>query len=214
MIVEAFLLVAAAVSVVVLAQNKSLGAAEVRKLLAKRKLQPIAQLVDGEPGTVRGTIAFVEPTAHVLTPIDKTPCVYWRVVFDEVGTGTDFEELGRVEAGVPFLLRSSEGTARVVPDKPLFAIKIKTTMQHSAGGFGGDALGELARTCARHPHHADTMIRATEYVLVEGDEVTVSGWVTREQDPEAAENVAGYRADLPTRPVISGSRKARLLISD
>jgi hypothetical protein len=51
-----------------------------------------------------------------------------------------------------------------------------------------------------------------EYALLPGATVTVVGVVTFEPDPDAVADVTGYRKELPTRPVVSGTRRQRLLI--
>jgi hypothetical protein len=184
-------------------------ARKVKRELARARIQAISSLGDGAPAAVRGTADVTEPGAVATSPLTERPCLYWLVVFDEVGTGGDFRELGRIDGGVPFLLRSDAGTARVVPDRPRVALPAKIFLRPiSSPG----RLGELARGVCKRPNHRTTLLRATEYVLEPSAYITVSGWSTREPDPEASVSVSGYREQLPTRPVISGSRSAKLLI--
>ena len=93
-------------------------ARRVKRELARARIQSINSLVDGSAAAVRGTVALADPTGITTSPLTRRRCVYWLVVFDEVGTGGDFHELGRTDTGVPFLLRSETGTARVGPDRP------------------------------------------------------------------------------------------------
>jgi hypothetical protein len=125
--------------------------------------------------------------------------------------GGDYRELGRATGGHPFLLRGETATARIVPDDPRIAVPPVERKQLS-GPFAGD-LGELAtRVCRRMNYPQTSYLRATEYAVLPGMSVTVLGWCTFEPDPEAVGDVTGYRKELPTRPVISGTRRHRLLI--
>ena len=182
---------------------------KVKRELARARIQPISSLGDGKLAAVRGTVAVVEPAALVESPLTHRACVYWLVVFDEVGVGGDYHELGRTESKVPFLLRSDTGTARVAPDRPRVAFPGKA---FSRPITQPGPLGALARTVCKRHNYSTSWLRATEYVLEVGTFVTVSGWCTREPDPEASVAVTGYREQLPTRPVISGTRRAKLLI--
>lgn len=182
---------------------------KVKRELARARIQAISSLGDGEPAAVRGTVTVTDPAAITTSALTSRECVYWLVVFDEVGVGGDYRELGRMDGGVPFLLSSDAGTARVVPDRPRVALP-GHSVQRPIGDSG--ALGQLASgVCKRH-NYASSWLRATEYVLEAGAFVTISGWCTREPDPDASMSVQGYREQLPTRPVISGTRRAKLLI--
>lgn len=184
---------------------------KVKRELAQLRIQTISSLVDGKPAAVRGTVALAEPKAYVRAPIIHRTCVYWLVVFDEVGIGGDFHELGRAEGGVPFLLRSEHGTARVVPDRPRIALPGEAVSMPIAYARQLLAVANELTKLKRH-NYPTSYLRATVYTLEPAMFVTVSGWCTREPDPEASEDVAGYREQLPSRPVISGTRRAKLLI--
>lgn len=182
---------------------------KVKRELARARVQSINSLRDGKAAVVRGTIAVTEPGAVVRSALTHRTCVYWLVVFDEVGVGGDYHELGRTEGGVPFLLRSETGTARVVPDRPRIAVPGQA---FSRPITQPGMLGALARGVCKQNNYSTSWLRATEYVLEVDALVTISGWCTREPDPEASVAVSGYREQLPTRPVISGTRRAKLLI--
>ncbi len=182
---------------------------KVKRELARARVEPIATLADGRTAAVRGTVALSDPTAFVESPLTNRRCVYWLVVFDEVGVGGDFRELGRIEGGVPFLLRSEQGTARVVPGRARIALP-GTVFQRPVMQPG--VLGELARDVCKPYNYPTSMLRASVYTLEAGAFVTIVGWCTYEPDPEGSENVSGYREQLPTRPVISGTRRRKLLI--
>jgi hypothetical protein len=181
----------------------------VKRELARARIQTIESLVDGKAAAVQGTIEPIAVETLAVSPLGGKPCVYALVVFDEVGAGGDYVELGRIERGVPFLLRSERGTARVVPDGVRLGVIGRVVVQPINVAT---PLRQLARSACKPPNHPTSWLRATEYVLEAGAFVTVSGWCTREPDPEATADVAGYREQLPSRPVLSGSRKAKLMI--
>lgn len=205
-----FLVVAAITAGVIALAGRLPDPRKVKRELARARIDSIQSLGDGTPATVRGTVALVEAAQTVRSPLTQRECVYWLVVFDEVGIGGDYHELGRIERGVAFLLRSDAGTARVVPDHPRVALPGKVYVRPI---LQPGPLGPLARQAGIKRHNWSTStLRATEYVLAPGMFVTISGWATREPDPEATVAVSGYREQLPMRPVLSGTRDARLLI--
>ena len=122
--------------------------------------------------------------------------------------GGDSIELGRIDEATPFLLRSDHGTARVTPDRPRIAVHGQVVVRPAQQAHELTHLAPDLRRC----NYSTSSVRMTEYTLEPDLFVTVSGWCTREPDPEAAPDVTGYREQLPTRPVISGTRTAKLLI--
>lgn len=182
---------------------------KVKRELARARLQSISSLVDGKAAAVRGTVEQITVETAVMSPLTHRRCVYSLVVFDEVGVGGDHRELGRLESCVPFLLRSEHGTARIVPNGARVALHGNSRSQPVTYL---DGLWSIARSVCKQPNYPTSWLRATEYMIAEGDELTIAGWCTREPLPEASDAVSGYRDQLPTRPVISGSRRAKLLI--
>lgn len=184
----------------------------VRRKLAQRTVQSLAQLAEGKQGTTSGTVEMLAG-ATVESPLQRRACVYWRIVIDELGA-SDYVELGRLEEGVPFLLRTDRGAARVVPEHVSVALSAETwRMQHTlygtaVTGMFGTLLGRVKK-----PNHPGSDVRFTEYILEPGAVATASGWISRETDPEGADDVSGYREALPSRPVISGTKRERLLIA-
>lgn len=87
--------------------------------------------------------------------------------------------------GNPFNLRDLSGVARIVPIDARLAVP--AVRQEAEGGV-------------------------IEYAILPGSTVTIVGWCTFEPDPDAVAEVTGYRKELPTRPVVSGTRRQRLLI--
>ena len=207
-----FLIVVAAITAGIIGLAGRLpDARKVKRDLARARLQPINALVDGTKVAVHGIVALADDK-FVTSPLGARRCVYWLIVFDEVGAGGDFHELGRGDDGCSFLLRGATGTARVVPDRPRIALPGES-VSRPVMVKRGDAFDMLAkRICKKSPNWPTTYLRATEYVLEPGAEVRVSGWCTYEPDPDAADHVSGYREQLPARPVISGTRRAKLLI--
>jgi len=188
----------------------------VKRELATTRVERIDDLADGKPAAVRGTVAPIEGAATVYAPISATPCVYALVTFDEVGIGGDFHELGRTDTGCPFLLVGPAANARVIPDHPRIAVPGRShvlpiaLLDHPAGNH--PAL-RLARSVCKRPNYPQTSaLRVTEYAVIEGMELTIKGFCTREPDPTAVDEVTGYRAAPRTRPVISGTRRVPLLI--
>lgn len=186
----------------------------VRRELARQRVQSIDTLADGSAAVVRGVVvADGEP---LVAPISGRRCVLWLVTFEELGIAADHRELGRAEEARPFLLVSATGTARVVPDRPRFALPAEVVVvptAHLDDPRIDDPVIRLARSVCKRPHHPrSSSLRVTEYVLEPSTQITVKGFCTREPDPVASEEVTGYRAASPMRPVISGTRDVPLLI--
>ncbi len=206
---ELLLVVAAITGTVIGLAGRLPDPRKVKRELARARIQSIDTLVDGKPAAVRGTVALIDAGSFIVSPWTRESCVYYLITFDEVGVGGDYHELGRFDSGVPFLLRSDRGTARVVPDRPRIALPGKSFMRpmHAA-----HELLYIGRGHMKRPNWPTSWLRMTIYVLEPDTLVTLSGWCTREPDPEATDDVSGYREHLPTRPVISGTRRAKLLI--
>ena len=88
--------------------------------------------------------------------------------------------------GHAFVVEDGTGTARVVPIDARLAVP--SVRQEADDG-------------------------AVEYAILPGTTITVVGWCTFETNPDAVAEVTGYRKELPTRPVVSGTRRQRLLIA-
>ena len=134
-------------------------ARQVKRELARRRLDAISSLADGKEVTLRG---YVRSAGTELTaPQTGEVCVFWR--------------RGREERGVPFELETETGRVRVVPISP---------------GLG--VAGDIVRVDAL---------------------VTIRGVCTLEPDPTRSDADGLYRGGKrPMRPVVSGSRKVKLLI--
>ena len=191
-------------------------ARRVKRELARTPRQSLDALEEGQTAIVHGRVRRVDDQTQLTAPISGRPCVFWCVTFEEVGIAGDFRELGRTDAGCPFLLEGRGATARVVPDGPRIALPGQVTLRPAAlldQQLTNDSVLRLARSVCKRPTYPQTsMLRATEFIVAPGMDVTIKGYCTREPDPTAAEDVTGYRTELPTRPVISGTRRVRLLI--
>lgn len=173
----------------------------VKRLLGAAQVQLIETLKDGGSAVVRGEVVA---DALVEAPLTKRDCVYWLLTYDEVGTGGDYRELGRVDGGKPFGLRDATGDARIVAQNPRVAVPPVETMRSD--------FAQLPAGCKKPNYPHSSVLRITEYAVLPGSLVTVMGFCTFEPNPDAARDVTGYRTALPTRPVISGSRRRPLLI--
>lgn len=184
----------------------------VRRKLARQPFVPVGKLADDMHAATRG---IVEPLdgVRLTSPLGGTPCVLWRAVVEEVGTGGDYVELGRREDAIAFLLRTPDGSARVVPARPHLGLEPANVVVRPCGAYA-DAFGALVAQVKKPNYPTSSMLRVKELVIVPGMQLRVSGYIAREQDPDAAENVAGYRGDLPTRPVLSGTRRVPLLLGE
>lgn len=203
--IELFVVLAVTTAVIGLA-GRLPDRRRVKRLLGTARVQPIESLEDGGAAVVRGEVIAGE---LVEGPLSKRPCVYWLLTFDEVGTGGDYRELGRAERGHPFVLRDATGDARVVAQNPRVAVPPMDVVRPLDSLHG--PLGSLA-TCKKPNYPHTSVLRITEYAVLPGALVTVMGFCTLEPNPDAARDVTGYRTALPTRPVISGSRRRPLLI--
>jgi hypothetical protein len=179
----------------------------VKRLLGIARVQPIESLEDGGAAVVRGEVIAGE---LVEAPLSKRPCVYWLLTFDEVGTGGDYRELGRVERGHPFVLRDATADARIVAQNARVAVPPFEILR--SFGTVPPAISEHYRVCKKPNYPMSSVLRITEYAVLPGALVTVIGFCTFEPNPDAAQEVTGYRTALPTRPVISGSRRRPILI--
>jgi hypothetical protein len=174
---------------------------------------PIDQLVDGEIGAVEGEVVATGPLLR--SPITETPCVYWQLTFDEVGAG-DWVQRARLQHHGEFIVDVGGVRVRVLAH----GARIDVPPHHIArrAGYGGpvssyDLVMAQARAAQVRFAYATSLLRATEWIVTPGMLVRVQGGCTLEPDPDAVATVQGYREGLPTRPVLSGTRRAPLLIA-
>jgi hypothetical protein len=175
---------------------------------------PRDALVDGRAGAVAGVV--VDGPPMIAAPLTGAPCVYWQLSFDEVGAH-DWIERARVSARGEFMLDVEGGSVRVIAEagaqldvpvhrverRPVFDVRIDST----------DLIQQQARAAGVRFAYPYSTLRVTERIVAPGMHVKVYGWCAREPDPGGVADVSGYREALPTRPVLSGTRRAPLLIA-
>lgn len=173
----------------------------------------IADLVDGEIGTVEGEVVATGPMLR--SPITDTPCVYWQLTFDEVGA-CDWVQRARLQHHGEFVVDVGGVRVRVLAH----GARIDVPAHHieRRAGYGGavtssDLVMAQARAARVELAYASSLLRATEWIVAPGMRVMVQGGCTLEPDPDAVATVQGYREAMPTRPVLSGTRHAPLLIA-
>jgi hypothetical protein len=210
--VEAILVVG-----IVIALISAFGGAEEKAYVARRLRrsvpEPLAALADGRGATAGGTVRTIA-AGRVVSPLGGVPCVFWMVRFDEVGAG-DSHTLGRATGGCEFLVENATGTARIIPDHAKVDVPGRAFSCSSRLWVSGrpDLVTSLAKQHCKPPNRpSETVLRATEHVIEEGMSIVVNGNCTREPDPSAVDAVTGYREQLPSRPVLSGSRRWPLVI--
>jgi hypothetical protein len=205
--IELFVVLAVTTAVIGLAGSLP-DRRKVKRLLGTARVQPINSLKDGAAAVIRGEVVASD---LVEAPVSKRPCAYWLVIFDEVGTGGDYRELGRADESRTFVLRDDTGDARIAASNAHVAVAPLEATRSFFDGPGGK-LAALYANCKRPNYPALSTLRITEYAVLPGAKVTVLGVCTFETNPDATKDVTGYRAALPTRPVVSGSRRRPLLI--
>lgn len=187
----------------------------VKRELARARIKKIAGLVDGAKVAIRGEVAISQLADDLVAPLSGRRCVYWLVTFDELCLRGEPIELGRTEQGTSFLVTDERAKARVVIDQPRVALP-GYEQKHPIAVLrvpAFDAMTRLAKAARmKPPTELSSWLRATEYIVTPGMPVTVIGWCTYEPDLDAKAGESDYRAEPPTRPVISGSRGTRLLI--
>jgi len=186
-------------------------ARKVKRELGRHRPETYASLKEGRVVTIHGRVLAGE---LAKAPMSGRSCTYWRLVFEEVGAGGDSRELGRTEETLPFTLRCAGGEVRVVPGSPLIALPGLVQIRGGLHDGRSDAVMRAARAVCRPMNYPQSsLLRVTEYVVVPETDITLRGYCTREPAPDAADAAAAeYRGQTPMRFVVSGTRRARVLI--
>lgn len=179
--------------------------------LARTPRTQIADIPDGAARKIGGRIELED--APIWSPLTRTACSVWAVTVEEVGMG-DSVLRGAKCQGVPFCLRDASGVARVIPDGARLGGDGRA-FTYLAGsllsGYERELFAELDITL-NYP--GTSSLRFTERILQPTADVTVWGYCQREPDRSAMNaDVSGYRGAVPTRPVLSSTRRAPLLIA-
>lgn len=183
---------------------------DVLRELDRASSTRIVDVPDGARRLLAGTVAL--DGAPAVAGLTGRLCCAWAVTIDEVGMG-DSVQRGVVMHGVPFTLRDASGEARVLPDRARIGapghIVLRSPRQAPL-----DRERALYSQLGVHLNYPDTSkLRFTERVILADEPVRVYGYCSREPDRQAMDaEVSGYRGAVPTRPVLSSTRRAPLLI--
>ncbi len=183
---------------------------DVVRELARVSRTRIIDVPDGARRMITGTARLDGPAA--IAALTGRPCCAWVVTIDEVGMG-DWVQRGVVVQGVPFTVRDESGDARVIPDRARIGSAGHIVLRYPHHALM-DAERALYTQLAVHLNYPDTSkVRFTERVILPGAPLRVYGYCQREPDRASMNaDVSGYRGDVPTRPVLSSTRRAPLLI--
>ena len=183
----------------------------VRTQLDRARSIEIARCIDGERQRITGV---AEGAAPLVSPITGRPCMFWMVTIDEVGHG-DWVERGVADQGVSFFLRDSSGIARVVPTGARCDLATQSSTFDSTASLepGARELFQQLKIKLNYPQWS--RVRFNERIITAGARISVLGHNQHEPMQLASAtdvDAAGYRGDLPMRPVFSSSRRNPLLI--
>ena len=188
------------------------GTSRAQRVIDGAAYGPITSARDGERSCIRGTV--VAHDELLTSPLTETACVYWEVQLAE-DAGSDRRERGNRAAACSFLVTDETGCARVIPIRPIVLAPVReidrsTPIRGPRGPAAARCIGAFGHKLRLA--FAQGRLELVERVVVPGMTVKVVGGCTREPDPDAAADVTGYRDQLPTRPVLSGSRRAPLIV--
>ena len=183
----------------------------VRTQLERARTIDIARCIDGECQRITG---IAEGPPPLVSPITGRPCMFWMVSIDEVGHG-DWVERGVADQGVSFFLRDSSGIARVVPPGARCDLATQSSTFVSTASLGPSARDLFQQLKIELNYPQSSKVRFNERIITAGTRISVLGHNQHEPMQMAAAtdvDAAGYRGDLPMRPVFSSSRRKPLLI--
>lgn len=183
---------------------------EVLRELGHVRTTRISEVADGARRMISGTAELAGPPA--IAGLTGRPCCGWVVTIDEVGMG-DSVQRGVVVQGVPFIVRDASGHARVLPDRARIGVPGHIVLRHPRHALLDDERALYTQLGVLLNYPDTSKLRFTERVILPGAPVRVYGYCQREPDRAAMDaDVSGYRGDVPTRPVLSSTRRAPLLI--
>ena len=201
------LILAACVAPMLIPNRVRWDRVRARRALEHALWTRITNVDDGRTATVRGDVRPGDEP--VLTaPLSSRSCVAWELELAE-DVGSDVVARGVTAASCSFLLEDDSGIARIAPARPLLIAE--------AGEVGRFRLGRVPARCVAaigpgFQRRTKGLLVITERLVTLGASVMVRGGAAREPDPGAIDAVSGYRDQLPTRPVLSGTRRVPLII--
>ena len=183
----------------------------VRTQLDRVRSIDIARCIDGERQRITGV---AEGPTPLVSPITGRPCMYWMVTIDEVGHG-DWVERGIADNGHAFFVRDSSGTARVIPAGARCDLAAQSSTFVSTTTLPPGARDLFQQLAVELNYPRSSKVRFNERIITVSTRISVLGHNQHEPMQLASAtdvDAAGYRGELPMRPVFSSSRRKPLLI--
>ena len=118
------------------------------------------------------------------------------------------------------IVRDDTGVAIVVFESARFALPTMTTSAWATGlsaspRWSATERDAFDRSKARLNYPASSGVRFHEHAILTGARVYVYGHAQLEPDRNRTDaDFSGYRGDVPTRPVFSGTRRVPLMLAD
>jgi hypothetical protein len=182
----------------------------VMRELARTPRTTIADIPDGAARKIGGRIELDEPPMR--SPLTGTWCSVWAITIEEVGMGDSVLRGARCQ-GVPFRVRDASGVARVIPDGARLGGDGRVFHYLPGALLIGYERQLFAELNIKLNYPTTSSLRFTERVFPPDADVSIYGYCQREPDRSAVDaDVSGYRGEVPTRPVLSSTRRAPLLI--
>lgn len=219
-IVVKLVVVVAVIVVVLVALARVFGRrARLRRGLAAARQWAIRDVPEGQVGRLAGMAAALgEP---LVAPLSGRPCVYYDVRVQRhrgLETSDFFElehELIAERRTVPFVL--DDGTGRAIIDASHGDVGIGVDLERWSD-INDPLTPQEEAFLARHGESKRGLIlgkklRFAESIIEVGERIAVVGTAVREPDPDAPPSEA-YRGAPATRPVLTGTRRDPLLVSD
>ncbi|MFN0253583.1 MAG: hypothetical protein ACKV2T_42340 [Kofleriaceae bacterium] len=188
----------------------------VRARIARQTIVSIADVKDGARACIQG---YVEALGQLRSPMTNQPCAGWFISIEETGMA-DRRFAGALACHGEMLVRDDTGRALVLFDGARFAWPTSTTdgwpsgLQASARWTATER-DAFERSKARLNYPMTSGVRFHEHAIFAGAHIYVYGHAQREPDRSRVDaDVNGYRGDVPTRPVFSGTRNVPLMLAD
>lgn len=188
----------------------------VRERIAGQTITSIAEVKDGARACIQG---YVEAVGDLRTPMTNQPCAGWFISIEETGIA-DKRFAGALACHGEMLVRDDTGKAVVVFEGARFAWPTSSSDDWPSGmvtyaSWTPTERDAFERSKARLNYPTTSGVRFHEHAIFAGAHIYVYGHAQREPDRARVDaDVAGYRGEVPTRPVFSGTRRVPLMIAD